>query len=584
MRSKNEVMKRLLLLLPILLAFGTSAFSQLHNDENELIKLIESGNGLRYPVQSGNSVSFEKLRQLIVHFENGVDAAAFVRKINQPPSPVQGLKVEKILSEQLNIWLLSFEQGDWSLDQHLRNQPGVISASWNQAVEFRDSIPNDPLFNNQWDMERIGLPDVWNVSTGGLTANGHEIVVAVLDKGFDLTHPDLQGNIWENPGEIPWDGIDNDGDSLIDDVYGWNFQNNTPFFTIEKHGTNVSGIIGGKGNNGMGMAGVNWNVKLMFLSVRYADEVVSAFDYVLKMRQLHHETNGQKGAFIVVTNGSFGIDGKHCSEQPAWGSMYDPLGEAGVLSVAATANENWDVDEVGDIPTSCTSEYLIAVTSTDKDDNRVSNAAFGKVSIDLGAPGQSTTTTNPGNTYNESFGGTSSACPHVAGSVALLYSMPCTGLADLATGQPDAAARLVRDAIFKSVDRISSLKDKTATDGRLNVLESMKYLHAWCIAKVDEREAGDFKETYFNEKKLVRVYPNPVAGILTVEYSNEDFVGISVKVYNALGQQMEIPYEDLTQPFKSQKITIDVSDWSNGTYFISLLGTDKKIVEKFVKM
>ena len=584
MRSKKEVMKRFLLLFFISLGFANAGFSQLHRNEDELIKLIESGNGLHLPIQPGSTVSFEKLRQLIVQFENGTNAEVFVKKINQSTSLVQGLKVEKILSKQLNICLLSFEEGNWSFDQYLGEQPGVISASWNRPVEFRDSIPNDPLFDGQWDMERISLPDVWSVSTGGLTANGDEIVVAVLDKGFDLTHQDLQGNIWNNPGEIPWDGIDNDGNGFSDDVHGWNFRDSSPFFNIEKHGTNVSGIIGGKGNNGIGVAGVNWNVKMMFLAVQYADEVVAAFNYALEMRQLYQESNGEKGAFIVVTNGSFGIDGVHCSEQPAWGAIYDPLGEAGILSVAATANENWDVDEVGDIPTSCTSEYLIAVTSTDTDDNRVSNAAFGKISIDLGAPGKSTITTNPGNVYNETFGGTSSACPHVAGSVALLYSMPCSGLASLAIEQPDAAARLVRDAILKSVDRVSGLKDKTVTDGRLNVFESMKYLHAWCIARAEERTAGDFKEIYFEEKNVVRVYPNPVSDLLVIEYSNEDFTGISVRVYNALGQEMELPFEDVTQPFKAQKITIDVKDWPGGTYIIRLLGTDKKVVRKFVKI
>ncbi len=524
--------------------------------------------------------------EIIVQLDPAIDAALFVSKIEAQIPGLTGLNRSKTLSKRLNIHLFSFEkyEGESMLTDAFSQLSGVRSASWNEELQFRDSIPNDELFSKQWHMDRISLPEVWSLTTGGSTVNGDEIVVAVLDKGFNLTHPDLQGNIWNNPGEIPWDGVDNDGNGLIDDVNGWNFQDSSPFLPVERHGTNVAGIIGGKGNNNIGVAGVNWNIKMMFLSVRRSDEVVAAFDYILEMRKLYNETNGQQGAFIVVTNGSFGLDKQHCSEQPAWGSMYDPMGEVGILSVAATANENWDVEEVGDIPTSCTSEYLIAVTNTDTADLRVANAAYGNISIDLSAPGKSTKTTDLGTGYNENFGGTSSSCPHVAGSVALLYSLPCNSFTDLTTEDPAAAARLVRDAILKSVDPLASLKDKTVTGGRLNVFSSLKYLHAWCVAPVSERAAGDFKAIYFEEKNLVRVFPNPVSETLTIDYSNEDFTAISVKVFNSLGQQMDIPFEAVTKPFELQRISVDVKSWASGTYFIKLLGTEKKIVEKFVKI
>lgn len=527
-----------------------------------------------------------KKNEVIIQFDPFTDVNAFIKKLNSDAAAPAGLEIKKTLSSKRNIYVLTNKNNESvaALPVLLRQQPGVKFAGWNEVVEFRDSLPNDPLFGSQWDMERIGLPDVWNISTGGLTANGQEIVVAVLDKGFDLIHEDIFDNVWINPGEIPWDGIDNDDNGYTDDVHGWNFRDSSPFFSVEKHGTNVSGIIGGKGNNGLGVAGINWNVKMMFLSVQYADEVVAAFLYAMEMRELYHQTNGEKGAFIVVTNGSFGIDKKHCSEQPVWGSLYDPLGESGILSVAATANENWNVEEVGDIPTSCPSEYLISVTSTDQEDNRVSNAAFGEISIDLGAPGKSTITTNPSNNYNNSFSGTSSACPHVAGSIALLYSLPCSALADFATDQPGMAARLVRDAILKSVDPVPGLAGKTVTGGRLNVYESMRYLHGWCIARTEERAAGDFKETYLIQKNLVRVYPNPASETLKIDYSNEGFSGVSIKVFNVMGQEITIPLSDTTTPFELQQMTIDVKDWPNGTYFIQLLDAGRKVVTKFVKI
>lgn len=526
-----------------------------------------------------------KEQELIVHFEKSADIQTIIQKVNQQFPELIGLAVKKILSESVGIYLLAYDKcPDCSgLPDFLSKTPGIRSASWNQPVGFRDSIPNDPLFPGQWDMKHIGLTEVWAVTTGGFTANGDEIVVAVLDKGFDLSHQELQSNLWVNPGEIPGDGIDNDGDGLVDDFYGWNFRLNSPSFILEKHGTWVTGIIGAKGNNGIGLAGVNWNVKIMFLGVEFADQVVSAFDYVLKKRKLYNETNGQQGAFVVVTNGSFGIDGVQCSEQPIWGAMYDPLGEAGVLSVAATANENWNVDEVGDIPTSCPSEYLIAVTSTDSLDQRVSNAAFGKINVDLGAPGKETVTTTTANQFREDFGGTSSACPHVAGSVALLYSLPCTEIADLAKTQPQQAAQLIRDAILNNVDPVASLKDKTATGGRLNVFEAMKYLHAWCIGWPEERAAGDFKKIYIEEQGIVRIFPNPVTNVLHIDYSNEDFTDIRLRVFNVLGQEVMFMPGSTTVAFENQRIDLDVSNWPPGTYFLTLSDINRKVVRKFVK-
>ncbi|MCF8244614.1 MAG: S8 family peptidase [Saprospiraceae bacterium] len=465
----------------------------------------------------------------------------------------------------------------------IKNKPEVISASWNAPVTFRDSIPNDELFDAQWSLERIEAPKVWDVSTGGLTTSDREIVVAVMDKGFEIIHPDLVANAWKNPGEIPNDGIDNDGNGFVDDVFGWNFRANSPIYSPEKHGTSVSGIIGANGNNGIGTAGINWNVKMMYLAVEYVDEVIAAFDYVLYMRELYNATNGEKGAFIVVTNGSFGIDQAMCSTQAIWGSRYDELGLAGVLSVAATANGDWDVDEVGDMPTSCTSPFLITVTNTGQDDKRASGAAFGQESIDLGAPGQGTATTSNNSNYREDFSGTSAACPHVAGSVALLYSLPCTLLDSLAVSAPAECALLVRDAILENTDAVPSLANETVSGGRLNVYEGMKYLHAYCISREPEKEAGNFKELYVGQKGLISVTPNPTSDRIFIDYGNVDFKEVKIRVFNMLGQEMILNQVATPEPFKPQSIEIDVKDWSTGVYVVNMFDLTKKISVSFLK-
>jgi hypothetical protein len=465
----------------------------------------------------------------------------------------------------------------------LRRHPGVAGVSGNAPVQFRDSLPDDPVFPEQWNLERIGLPSVWDAGTGGSTAAGDEIVVAVLDKGFDISHEELQPNLWRNPGEIAWDGLDNDGNGLVDDVFGWNFRDRLPTFSPEKHGTEVCGVIGARGNNGIGIAGVNWRVRILLLGVQYVDEVVAAFEYVRSMRERYNQSGGTEGAFIVVTNASIGIDKQPCSSYPAWGQMFDSLGEAGILSVAATANENWDVDELGDIPTSCPSEFLVTVTNSNQDDRREANAAFGRQSIDLSAPGKKIITTSTGNTYNESFSGTSAASPHVAAGIALLYAMPCQDLAGLVRADPPRAARLIRDAVLQSTDPLQDLQETTATGGRLNLFHAMENLHAWCISDSDRRRQELFPQEWLAQPTLLRLYPNPTRDLLTVEYATRDLNPFLLRCYNVFGQLVRLQDRIITPAFQAQRFLLDTSEWPAGTYFLHVPAGDRTVVQKFIK-
>ncbi len=528
--------------------------------------------------------------ELVVQLLPGTNPHTIVHGINAQMPKNGQLALVKFLSRRFNFYLMktaNIDRADFPLEK-FRQHPAVVSAIWNDPLQFRrDSIPNDPLFAAQWDMQLIQAPAVWSTSTGGTTLGGREIVVAVLDHGFDLDHPDLIENIWTNPNEIPGNLNDDDGSQYPDDIHGWNFgEGGKPFFPItgEDHGTNVAGIIGAKGNNGEGLAGINWNVKLLPVGVDLPSHVVPAMEYVLTLRELYNKTDGQKGAFIVATNGSFGLDvAVPCSSQPVWGALYDSLGLAGILSVAATRNENWDVDTGGDMPTSCPSEFLITVTNTDREDKKVVSAAYGATTIDLSAPGHLVHTTDINARYYDSFQGASSSCPHVAGAVGLLYSLPCDDLDSLAQHAPDAAARLVRDAILNGVDKVTNLGGKTVTGGRLNVYNSLKFLHNFCLSGKHEREDGSFKGRYIEDRGFLNVFPNPASQMISLEYSNYDFTKISVQVYNALGQEVYF-YEQNTEPFQNQQINIEIQNWPSGTYFINLKDNGQKLTRKFVKI
>lgn len=526
--------------------------------------------------------------EIIVQLQPGVLVQNIVRQL-EDKWPSAKFKHKKELSKRFNYQLLELDceaAHGFDLDL-LRNTSGVVNASWNQAIEFRrDPVtPNDPLFPSQWNMQRVGLPSVWPYATGGLTPGGKEIVVAIIDNGFDLLHPDLQPNYWKNSAEAI-DGIDNDGNGFVDDVYGWNFHNDSPVLTqTDDHATRVAGIIGASGNNEQGVSGVNWQVKIMPIQFVNTAEIIPAFEYVLTMRELYNATNGAKGAYIVATNGSFGlIQSVDCSVQPYWSGYYDLLGNIGVLSVAATTNSDLDIDEYGDMPTSCSSEFLITVTNTDINDQKVLSAGYGKTTIDLAAPGQDVPSTDIGGVYTASFRGTSAACPLVTGTIALLYSLPCSDLEKLTETDPVAAARLVKNALMVSVEELPGLKDISVTGGLLNVYKTMRHLHSYCIARPKEREEGNFEEIYLGGRDFLRISPNPTSDMLNVEYSIQDFKEIKFRVFNMLGQEVRYVETQQAEPFEPQSFQIDVSSWAAGTYFINIYDLGKGISRKFVKL
>ncbi|NQX86895.1 MAG: S8 family serine peptidase [Flavobacteriaceae bacterium] len=527
--------------------------------------------------------------EVLISIDDSFDKYNIKNLINDTPSVT--IIDSKKLSKTLNIYQIKFESTDtvdeqFVINEFLRNKH-IKYAQKNHIVKHRgyfnstSTLPNDPLIGSQWQYYQTSDADIdadlaWDITTGGTTANGHTIVAESVDVGYQLDHPDMDGNYWVNEAEIPDNGVDDDGNGFIDDVNGWypssdsdDLPNDLPPYG--PHGTAVAGIMGAKGNNGTGVSGVNWNAKIMATSYIGAGgteaNAVEAYDYALQNRLKFNQTNGAEGAFVVVTNSSFGVDNGNPDNFPLWCNMFDSLGNAGILSCGATINANEDVDVIGDVPTACPSDYLISVTNTDSQDNKFQQAGYGAQTIDLGAPGQNTYTITSSSGYG-SFGGTSGATPHVAGSVALLYSAPYEAFAEMAINDPSGTALKVKQYILDGVDPNPSLDGKTVSGGRLNVFNSLQLLKA-------EFEEMSVEENAFSS--AISIYPNPANTTLNIKMKN----GVNwekISIYSIEGKLVK----KLSNEGQS---SIDISKLQTGTYLVQILSEDGQKVhnERLVK-
>ncbi len=514
--------------------------------------------------------------ELLIQLADDADPQRILAALRQGDGPFTTLYLKKTVAASWHIYLLGFEENSsdadalWSLALHT---PGIRTAQWNYLVADR-VIPNDERWTQQVDMSLIQAAKAWDASTGGLTPHGDTIVVAVLEKGALLDHPDLIDNMWYNWREKPDNGIDDDNNGYIDDFRGYDvrFDGDGPG-NLGTHGTSVNGIIGARGNNGIGVAGVNWQVKMMnFSNVGDDAEIVSAYEYAVKMRRRYNQSNGQEGAFVVATNASFGRDNAKAVDHPLWCAAYDSLGAVGIINAGATANGNVDVETEGDMPSQCKSEYLIVVNNVNSaSGNKAGATGFGSVSVDLGAPGDGTfTTANAGeNPTYAGFTGTSAATPHVSGAIGLLYSLDCEQLAGDALTAPVNCARRVRDVILNSVVPVPSLQNITTTGGRLDLGNALDGVRELCKSSVGP--VSFLQVRHYPDDNWEVYYQTPTFGIY------------NFRVFNMLGQLM---YEKDLHPeqFASNRVEYDASNLPRGVY-VMVLGRGKFVVSrKFPKI
>lgn len=421
--------------------------------------------------------------EILIELERDANPNLIVKKLEQGFRAPFEFKSEQVLAVPMNIWKIKFDFAqinEIDLLRYAKTINGVYNAQVNHLLEDR-AIPNDAQFESQWQYINMGMDGgtvdadidadlAWDIATGGLTSAGDTIVACVIDDGLDPTHDDFGDNVWINYNEIPDNGEDDDGNGYVDDYLGWDSYNDTDdIYQGGGHGTPVAGIVGAKGNNEIGVAGVNWDVKLMIVRGGGNEaEALAAYGYPYIMRKMYNETDGELGAFVVTTNASWGVNFGQPEDAPIWCNFYDSLGMVGILNCGATINDDVNVDIDGDLPTACSSDFLISVSNLDRTGQKVQFAGYGTETIDLGAFGADTWTAAIGNGYG-GFGGTSGATPHVTGAIALAYSIPCDNLTSLYQSDPAGAALFLRDAILNGTKTFDEFEDLFATSGRLNL-------------------------------------------------------------------------------------------------------------------
>lgn len=523
---------------------------------------------------STNSLHSQSVQSFIIQMEEKADiekVEAYFKEKN--------INIEtRLIAKSIKAYLLTpsatpvRKSSDWT--NLLHQCPGIISFQPNRTYERRRIIPNDPKFNEQWYLDMIKMPEAWKLTTGMIQFGFYQPVIGVLEAGYDFSRADFEGILFENPGEIPGNNIDDDNNGYIDDVTGWNFDSGdgNHYIDYTYHGDAVVSIMAALGNNQIGIAGINWHGKILPLTLeaRNTDAAtIEAYEYFYQMRKKFNETGGAQGAFVVVTNSSFGLDGLFEEDAPMFCAMYDKMGSVGILSVGATSNQDVNVDIHGDLPSDCSSPDLIIVNSIDRD--KINNySGRGKKNVDLAAPAQKIlVVSKPGEFIEDS--GTSFAAPQISGVISLAYSLPLDSLQKAIREAPVAVAESIRTCLLENTTPAPDLTEENATGGYLNALATLTCVHdKYFIADTDKAIA------------INRIYPNAVLFDLYIDYAVKNSQDpVHIVIYDMLGKQIR---KDRIDPVTDHPARINVSQLPAGVYMITLIQNGKATTEQFVKM
>lgn len=360
--------------------------------------------------------------------------------------------------EMRNLILVSFDEDNPFIDKIVKNllKNNKIRYAEPNYIVYTMTVPNDTLYPSQYGLKHVEAPSAWDITTGG------DIVVSIVDTGGYWNHKDLIDNLWVNKledingnglyDEEDLNGKDDDNNGYIDDVIGYNFAANSPDVfkgAGNAHGTHTSGIVGATGNNDIGVSGVMWKVKLMrapFIGGMSGStyDAIKAIDYSVKNK-------------AKVINASWG---GHGYSEALYESIAD-AGKAGIIFVAAAGNSAYNIDRFPLYPAAYDLPNIITVAATNELGRKAVFSNFGKISVDVAAPGVNYVSTIPYNAYSP-LTGTSMAAPVVSGGVGLLLSQ-----------NPNLSIETIKRILIETCTPERSLNDKVACGGIVNLKKAI---------------------------------------------------------------------------------------------------------------
>jgi subtilisin family serine protease len=412
--------------------------------------------------------------QILVKFKSEVEQTIDSPEMSDFVARRHGTRVQSLRESRRGAQYLMELDGSISVEdavQQAASDPRVEYAEPNYLL-YPARTPDDALFGQQWALNNTGISgqgkpgsDIGATRAWDYTTGSDDIVVAVIDTGVDLSHVDLAPNAWINRGERPGNGIDDDNNGYIDDVNGWNFISSRPTTydnpDTDWHGTHVSGIIGAAGNNGIGVSGVAWNVKIMSLKFigpqsGNTGDAIKAINYVIDQKR--------RGVSVRVINASWGGP----TESASLKSAIMAAGDAGIIFVCAAGNgtngqSGHSIDAAPAYPAAWSRDVfsIIAVAAVDSADTLADYSNYGRATVQVAAPGSSVLSTIPGNLYGLGTG-TSMATPHVSGIAALLFSH-----------LPSLTPSQARQRIVSTADPVASLVSVVTSSGRANAYNAV---------------------------------------------------------------------------------------------------------------